>query len=143
MRQVLVADKNLRSRQQLVSLLTAAGHEVLALEEVSDVLNALVSRQGRVLVLGSEVGALRAVELLPLLKRCCREVPVILVAEESSLPLLRRMRREGIFYHALPPRSLDDQRELALAVRCALNHLDRQPSQGHIPLPRTAGRACL
>jgi predicted component of type VI protein secretion system len=58
-------------------------------------------------------------DMVRLLKQCNRQLSIILVSDEQSLPLVRTIREEGIFYHALKPADLNDTEELRLAVKCA------------------------
>ncbi len=121
MRVLLIADKDFETRQQMANLFTEAGYQVRAANSVNEVLRNILSRNTRVLLLGNELGDLLAVELIPLLKKCNRDLTIILVSDENSLPLLRKVRREGIFYHALRPVNPEDREELRLAVQCAFN----------------------
>ena len=60
-------------------------------------------------------------DLIPILKRCNRDLTIILITNEVNLPLMRKLRREGIFYHALKPVEAEDREEFVQAVRCAFN----------------------
>ena len=57
--------------------------------------------------------------LLHLLKKCNRHLAVILVSDEATLPMVRTIRQEGIFYHALRPVTEEDREEIKQAVECA------------------------
>ena len=59
------------------------------------------------------------VKLIPLLKKCIRNLSIILLANDASLPLMRKLRNEGIFYHALKPVNGEDREELRQVVECA------------------------
>jgi len=62
---------------------------------------------------------------------CNQNLTIILVSNEESLPLLRKLRREGIFYHALKPSALEDREELLQAVKCAFeNVVEGMPASG-------------
>lgn len=63
----------------------------------------------------------RAGDLVALLKRCNPRLRIILLADDTTLPLLVKLRREGIFYHALHPTSPEDDQEIREAVRCAFD----------------------
>lgn len=128
MRQLLIADKDTRARQQMLDIFDKANYEVAAADSLADVLHDIIRGGAQVLVLGSELEEIPTVDLIPLLKRCNRALTIILVSDEASLPLIRRFRREGIFYHALKPVSADDQEELRQAVRCAFARGQPAPS---------------
>jgi len=76
-----------------------------------------------VVLLGSEFDELTAADLIPLLKKCNRRLTIILVSADTSLPLIRKLRSEGIFYHALKPVNGEDKEELRKAVECAFENL--------------------
>ena len=48
---------------------------------------------------------------------------IILVTDEKSLPTLRRIRRAGIFYHALKPVNAEEGEEIRQAVDCAFKNV--------------------
>jgi hypothetical protein len=77
-------------------------------------------------LLSSYFDELTADKLIPLLKKCNRHLNIILITESLSLPILRNLRREGIFYHSLKPAKPEDQEELRQAVHCAFENITRQ-----------------
>ena len=70
-------------------------------------------------MLSTRFDEILATELIPILKKCNRNLTIILVASELPLALIRKARSEGIFYHALKPDKPSDEEELRQAVRCA------------------------
>ncbi len=73
------------------------------------------------MLLSTRFDELLATELIPLLKKCNRNLTIILVASELPLALLRKARSEGIFYHALKPAQPGDEEELRQVVKCAFD----------------------
>ena len=67
---------------------------------------------------------IEAAALLSLLMGHWADLSIILVASELPLALLRKARREGIFYHALKPVQPGDEEELCHAVKCAFDKAD-------------------
>ncbi len=126
MRPLLIADKDAGSREQMKRLFSSDGYRVKTAQSVVGVLRDILRNNTQVLLLGIEFDNMLAAELIPLLKKCKPELMIILVSDENSLPLLRMVRREGIFYHALKPVEPEDQEELRLAVKCAFS---RRPSE--------------
>ncbi len=121
---LLIADKDSESRQQMANLFAGSGYRVKTAKSLVEALRDIIKKDVEVLLLGSEFGDLLAVEIIPLLKKCNRNLTIILVSDEESLPLLRKVRREGIFFHALRPVNPEGRDELRLAVQCAFerNH---------------------
>jgi hypothetical protein len=55
-----------------------------------------------------------------LMRKCNKNLRIILISDDSSLETLRRIREDGIFYHALKPHCQEDNEELRSAVECAV-----------------------
>jgi len=64
---------------------------------------------------------------VPLLKRCNRKLTIVLIADDTPLPLIRKVREEGIFYHALRPTEPEGEEEIRQVVKCAVENLAREP----------------
>ena len=119
---ILIADENRESRKVMAELCIEAGYNVTVTTTAAGVLNGILKKTGRVILLGSSFDELAAVELIPLLKKCCRNLTIILVSNEASLPVIRKLRNEGIFYHLLKPVLPEDREELRQVVACALQN---------------------
>lgn len=116
---LLIADEDLASRKQMAELFIEAGYQVTVSTTVAGVLSGILKRSAQVVLLSTRFDELLASELIPILKQCNRNLAIILVASELPLSLLRRARKEGIFYHALKPGRPGDEEELRQAVKCA------------------------
>lgn len=119
---VLIADENLDTRKVLADLCIEAGYNVTVTTTAANVLHGILKKTAQVVLLSSEFDELAAAELIPLLKKCSRDLTIILVSDETSLPIIRKMRKEGIFYHSLKPIASDDREELLQAVACAFEN---------------------
>lgn len=119
---VVIADKDMESREEIAHLLDGTDYTVAAAGTVVEVLRDVLERDASVILLGSEFDDRSARDLLPLFRQLKRKLTIILVSNEESIPLLRRFRREGIFYHSLKPRTPEDREELLTAVRCAFGN---------------------
>jgi DNA-binding NtrC family response regulator len=119
---LLIADEDLATRKQLAELFIDAGYQVTVTTSVAGALYGILKKTVKVVLLSTRFDELLATELIPLLKRCNRDLTIILVASELPLALLRRARSEGIFYHALKPGTAPgDDEELRQAVKCAFD----------------------
>jgi len=116
---LLIADEDLATRKQMAELFTEAGYEVTAPNSVASALGGILKKTVKVVLLSTRFDELMATELIPLLKKCNRDLTIILVASELPLAMLRKARNEGIFYHALKPVQPGDEDELRQAVKCA------------------------
>ncbi len=129
---VLIADKDLDVRKQMAELFISAGYNVIVTNSAANALEGILKKTAQVVLLGGEFDDWTAGELVPLLKKCNPDLTIILVAEEASLGLLRKLRKEGIFYHALKPSNPEDREEIRQAVQCAFeNMLQRHNSGKH------------
>jgi DNA-binding NtrC family response regulator len=122
MNHILIADENRESRIVMANLFIEAGYNVTVTTTAAGVLQGILKKTANVLLLGSSFDELAAVELVPLLKKCCRNLNIILVSNEASLPVIRKLRNEGIFYHLLKPVLPEDREELKQVVACAFHN---------------------
>jgi DNA-binding NtrC family response regulator len=118
---LLIADKDMDSRKQMADLLIDAGYNVTVTNSAADALYGILKKTAQVVLLSGEFDDLTAVDLIPLMKKCNRDLTIILVSDEVTLQQIRRVRREGIFYHALKPVKMEDREEIRQAVRCAFD----------------------
>lgn len=119
MQGLLIADEDLDSRKFMADLFIEAGYNVMVTNSAANVLYGILKKTAQVVLLSSEFDELTATDLIPLLKKCNRNLTIILVSNEMSLPLIRKLRKEGIFYHALKPVKPEDREEIRQAVKCA------------------------
>lgn len=120
MHEIMIADENPENRSVMAQLCNEAGYRVTVSTNVASVLNGVLKKTARVILLGSCFDELSVTELIPLLKRCCRNLAIIVVSNDISLPVTRKLRNEGIFYHQLKPLLPEDREELKQVVACAL-----------------------
>lgn len=120
---ILIADESQESSKVMADLCIEAGYNVTVTTTAAAVLNGILKKTARVILLGSNFDELAAIELIPLLKTCCRNLTIILVSNEASLPVIRRLRNEGIFYHLLKPVLPEDREELKQVVACAFQNI--------------------
>ncbi|MDK9718972.1 MAG: response regulator [Trichlorobacter sp.] len=119
MQSVLIADENLDTRKVMTDLCIEAGYQVTVTTTTAGVLKGVLKKSSQVLLMGSSFDELAATELVPLFRKCYRNLIIILVSNESSLPVIRKLRNEGIFYHLLKPVKSEDREELKQALSCA------------------------
>jgi len=122
---LLIADDDPATRTQLAELFSDAGYQVTAPVSLAGALHGILKKTVKVVLLSTRFDELLVSEVIPLLKRCNRDLTIILVASELPLALLRKARHEGIFYHALKPVQPGDEEELRQAVKCAFDKSTR------------------
>jgi DNA-binding NtrC family response regulator len=116
---LLIADEDILSRKRMADLFINDGYQVTVTDSAAGVLYGTIKKTAQVVLLSTRFDELLATELIPLLKKCNRNLTIILVASELPLALIRKARSEGIFYHALKPDHPSDEEELRQAVKCA------------------------
>ena len=118
---LMIAEQDRHCRSMMAELLVNAGYSVTVSDSAADALSGILKKSAQVVLLGSEFDDLAASDLIPLLKQCNRDLTIILVSDEVSPPAIRKIRSEGIFYHALKPAKPEDTEEIRQAVQCAFS----------------------
>jgi DNA-binding NtrC family response regulator len=118
---ILIADKDTNYLREISEFFTGEGYSVATTDSAVSVMCDILQKHVPVLLLGGDFDKkIGLPHLLQLLKKCNRHLAVILVSDEETLPMVRTIRQEGIFYHALRPVTPDDREEIKQAVECAL-----------------------
>jgi DNA-binding NtrC family response regulator len=125
-REILVADSDSESRQQVAEAFREAGYQVETTDSAVHVFCTVLEKHIPVVLLGSGFDKKIALpDLVRLLKKCNRQLTIILVSDDEALPIVRTIRQEGIFYHALKPSNAQDTDEIRLAVECAFKKSEK------------------
>ena len=127
MLELLIADKDMGTRRRMANLLIEAGYDVMVTDSASKTIDGVRKNKAQVVLLGGELGEFTFVELVPLLKRCNRKLTIVLIADDTPLPMIRKVREAGIFYHALRPTESEGEEEIRQVVKCAVENLARAP----------------
>lgn len=125
---ILIVDEDKDCRKQMAEMFIDAGYDVTVTDSMASVLYGVLKKTAQVVVLGSKCDELAAADIIPLLKQCNRNLPIILITADTSIGLLRKLRCEGIFYHALRPVDAQGREEIRQAVRCAFKNLRLHPA---------------
>ena len=125
MNRILIAEEHPESRKVMADLCMEAGYNATVTTTTAAVLQGILKKTAQVILLGNSFDELTATDLIPLFKKCCRNLTIILVSNEASLPVIRKMRNEGIFYHLLRPVLPEDREELKQVINCALQQPKR------------------
>ena len=128
MQGLLIVDEDMDCRKQMASMFIEFGYNVIVTNSVESALSGILKKTAQVVLLGTKFDEFTAAELIPLLKQCNRKLTIILIATDTSLPLIRKLRSEGIFYHALKPTNAEDREEIRQAVQCAFESVRLQPA---------------
>src|SRR4030042_5883192 len=128
---ILVAYQDDLWVRSLSTFFHGKGYRVEITRVVSEIIQKIRIRNISVVLLDDEIEGVAACDIVPLLKRINPRVEVIMISEEKSLSLVRRLRGEGIFYLAMKPVDLE---EIRSAVECAYEKIERKDlKEGFFP----------
>ena len=117
---ILVADKDTALLKEVTDHFSEAGYQVETTNSAVRVISSILQKQTPVVLLGSDFDKkIDLLEMVRLLKKCNRHLAVILVSDEASLPVVKRIRKEEIFYYAMRSGTPEDTNEIDFALRAA------------------------
>ncbi len=144
---LLIANKDEAAREQMARLFRADGYAVTCTDSVVNSLEGILDKSIQVVLLGGVFDEQQIAKFVPLLKKCNRNLSIILVSDEMPLELLRRIRKEGIFYHALKPVGDESWDEIRQAVSCAFEDYQSRQTIGRrsfgVKLPARGAAAVM
>jgi len=120
-RKILIAAKDMAARKQMAEFFENSHFEVETTASAAYAIAKIVQKHEPIVILGDSFEEkIAAVDVIALMRKCNKDLRIILVSDDSSLETLRRIREDGIFFHALKPHSQEDNEELRSAVECAV-----------------------
>ncbi len=123
-RKILIADRDAAARKELADFFKNSHFEVETTASAAYAIAKIVQKQEPIVILGDSFEEkIASVDVIALMRKCNKNLRIILVSDDSSLETLRRVREDGIFYHALKPHSAEDNEELRSVVECAAEGL--------------------
>jgi DNA-binding NtrC family response regulator len=123
---LLIADDDAGARIRLAEMLREEGYDVVTTHSAAHAIEGVLKDMARVVILGGSVDGLSVTQLLPVLKKCKADLKVIIASEEPPLEVVRRLRREGIFYYLVKPLGSEDGDEVRQVVQCAFEKVKHQ-----------------
>ena len=141
---IIIADRDGDYRNGLASHLRGQGYQVETSGSLARLVQSLLEERSCVLLLSGDLEPrIAPADLVHLLKKCHRQLPVILISDELPLPELRKVRTEGVFYHALKPECTGDLEEVtsAVASACRVSRFAASPAAGRAPAGTQVGAA--
>lgn len=135
---ILIANKDQTYRDQMAEVFRQDGYQVEVADSVVNSLQGILDKSIQVVVLGGVFNESQVAKFVPLLKKCNRNLSIILISDEMPLDLLRSIRKEGIFYHALKPVEDESWDEIRQVVSCAFENYHVQQGVGRKLFSRKA-----
>lgn len=123
-RKILIVDKDPVARQQLADFFKESNYQVDTSGSAAFLVAHIIKKNQPIVLLGSSFEEkISPAEVIGLLRECNKTLNIILISDENSPEMLRKVREKGIFYHALKPHSREDNEELRSVVECAVGEL--------------------
>mgnify|MGYP001271774819 CR=1 FL=1 len=123
-RKILIVDKDPVARQKLADFFQESNYQVDTSGSAAFLVAHIIKKNQPIVLLGSSFEEkISAAEVVSLLRECNKNLNIILISDENSPEMLRKVREKGIFYHALKPQSQEDNEELRSVVECAVGDL--------------------
>jgi DNA-binding NtrC family response regulator len=123
-RNILIVDKDPKARQQLADFFLESNYLVETSGSAAYLVAHIIQKHQPIVLLGSAFEEkISTADVISLLRECNKHLSIILISDEKSPEKLRRIREEGIFYHALKPQCREDNEELRSVVECAAGDL--------------------
>lgn len=116
MKGLLIANKDHGARERLANKFDSDDYQVIQADNVANALEGIINKEIQVVVIDGDYNQQNVAKLIPLMKKCNRNISIVLVSDEMPLDLVRRIRKEGIFYHALRDAGEDNSEEIYQAV---------------------------
>lgn len=97
-REILIADRDNEFRNQIAEYFRQAGYQVETTDSAIHAFCSIVEKHIPVILLGDDFdGKLASADLIPLLKKCNRQLAIIVVSDEMPLSVARKIRQEAFF----------------------------------------------
>lgn len=125
---ILIVDEDIECRTKMTDMFIEDGYCVTATNSIAGALYNILKKTVQVVLLGTKFDNFAAADIVPLLKQCNNKLSIIVISANASLPQVRKLRNEGIFYHALKPVDREGHEEIRQAVQCAVKSLQLHPA---------------
>jgi DNA-binding NtrC family response regulator len=116
MRGLLIANNDREARERLAGRFESDEYRVIQADSVANALEGIINKEVQVVVIDGDCNHEHVAKLVPLMKKCNRNISIVLVSNDMPLDLMRRIRKEGIFYHALKTDGEENVEEIVQAV---------------------------
>lgn len=125
-RKILIADRDSIARKKMAEFFKNSNYEVETTGSAAYAIAQIVRKHQPIVILGDAFEEkIASVDVIALMRKCNKNLRIILVSDDSSLETLRRIREDGIFYHALKPVNQEDNEELRSVVECAIGGIQQ------------------
>lgn len=114
---ILIADSDGATRLSLSMFLAKEGYRVQTAGIGSEVIQKVQNIGIDVLIMDVELSGMKGYEIVPILKKIDPKLPIIIMSNDTSLELAKKVRETEVFFYAIKPLDLE---EIKLAIKDAL-----------------------
>lgn len=130
-------DSDNESALRLIKNLKAVHYDAEYIEQHHRLIKILQQEKTDVLILDVEAYGVKCYELIPLLKKINRYVPIVVTSADDSIETATKVRELGIFFYAVKPVNI---KELDVVLKNALRRsLASRPSKNRDASPKKKG----
>jgi DNA-binding NtrC family response regulator len=122
-RTISIAYQDDLSSRSLSTFFHGLGYRVEISQTVGELIRKVRKGNSRVVLLDEELEGIQACDFVPVLKNMDSRMQIIVISSDGRLDIVRRLRRGGIFYHAMKPIDLAEVRS---AAECAFEKIERE-----------------
>jgi|GEM_PF-614 len=119
---ILIADLDEKSSSALAKLASESGYSVITCKVASEVIEKIQNARVDVLVMNVELEGVKGYEIVPTIKKIAPKLPIIMMSDDPSLEIAKKVHQAGVFYYAIKPLDLQ---EMKLAIRDAFKELEK------------------
>jgi len=117
-RKILIVDNDRNNRASLIEAFKDTHYEVHCTTSAAYAIAKIIQGNSPIVMLSDTFEENISVnDVVAIMKKCNRNLKIILIADDTSLETLKKLREEGIFYHSLKPHTQSDFNELNLAIQ--------------------------
>jgi len=120
-RKILIVDKDSVPREKLVEFFENSHFEVETTASAAYAIAKVVQKHNPIVILGDSFEErIASVEVIALMRKCNKNLRIILISDDSAIENLRQIHENGIYFHTLKSHGQADNEGLRSAVECAV-----------------------
>jgi len=107
---ILMGNGDASFLRKIEEMLFMENYQVEMVECASELLQKLLRKKFKALILGANIKGMDTLEMIPIVKLVDATLPIIVVADCPSLDTERRARMQNIFYYFVKPVDMDEMK---------------------------------
>lgn len=120
-RSILIVNGDKKARKELTQFFEDSHFEVTSTPSAAYTIAKIVQGNKPIIIVGDTFEEqISAAQVIALLRRVDKHLKIILISDNASLETLKKIREDGIYYHSLKPRNIQDNEELLTVIQHAL-----------------------